>query len=693
MSFLSSRLCRLLPLVGALSYLTLPATVQAADNCAAPNWLFQPSGNLYNSANEIALLDGGVPVIYGNTRDSNNTIVFRQCEVTQRDKVIKIPVFMVDWADYNPATDLSNPNNPDGQPIEGYQPRTAEEVSQFLNHSDKSVAKYFRDISGGRIQLEFVVFGWLRSSDEGAALKNRQQYITLNDFDNRYYCDQGQVFKDALTDAYLKHGFLPEDFDINTNNREHSELLLNGAVLLYEGGPGLCSGTNLSMVEGLGHFEPGVIAEQAALYPFSLQNLANDAAPQTTVFNDIATNLRVYNNLPESSIAQSGMYSWTHELGHLLLGFSDYYYDKYNMGYYMLSAQPAEPALAIHPSAVEKWLFAKWLRPTSAQQNGLYSLTSHDIADGNDYVAEAAYLHQHLINGNENHYLLIENRWFDTDGNTANSWAKTSTNEFTKLNSGLQIVEINKSLDTFADAPQLKRHVKNMQAFNVSTAAWKQGDSFYQCFTNNYCVRIDNISIAGEQVNYRLKAGIDTDHDGIPDDYETEQGLDAEDAADAALDKDADGLTNLQEYLLGTLANQADSDTDGMPDGWEVQFGLDPLTSSDALTDSDNDGLTALQEFTAGTKPDIADTDTDGLSDGWELQYGLNPLDASDAASDKDNDGKTALQEYQSNTNPLVNNTPAPDTSAASSSGGSFATWLLMLLGLIAVQRQRTQLQ
>ena len=195
---------------------------------------------------------------------------------------------MVDWADYNPATDLSNPNNPDGQPIEGYQPRTAEEVSQFLNHSDKSVAKYFRDISGGRIQLEFVVFGWLRSSDEGAALKNRQQYITLNDFDNRYYCDQGQVFKDALTDAYLKHGFLPEDFDINTNNREHSELLLNGAVLLYEGGPGLCSGTNLSMVEGLGHFEPGVIAEQAALYPFSLQNLANDAAPQTAVFNDIA---------------------------------------------------------------------------------------------------------------------------------------------------------------------------------------------------------------------------------------------------------------------------------------------------------------------------------------------------------------------------------------------------------------------
>ena len=738
MSFIFSRQGGLLPALCALGYLLIPSALQAADNCTTPNWIFQPSNNLYNSADEIALLDGGNVVIYGNERDANNNILFRQCEVKQRDKVIKIPVFMVDWADYNPATDSSNPNNPNAQPINGYQPRTPEEVSQFLNHSDTSVAKYFRDISGGRIQLEFVVFGWLRSSDEGAVLKNRQQYITLNETDNRYYCDQGQVFRDALTDAYLKHGFLPENFDVNANNRGHNELLVNGAVLLYEGGPGLCSGTNLSMVNGLGSFPPGVIAEQAALFPFALNSLAREDDAQTSVLAALSANLRVYNNIPETDVAANGMYSWTHELGHWLLGFADYYYDKFNMGYYALSAQPADTSLATHPSAVEKWLFAKWLTPTTAQQNGTYNLTSHDIADGTDYMADKVYLHKHLLNGDDSHFLLIENRWFDKAGNTSSAWAKTSDRDSEQLQSGLQITEVNLALDTLANDPQLKRHTKASQAVNALTEAWQQGDSFYQCFSNNYCIRLDNIGAANEQVSYRLSAGVDSDLDGMPDDYEIQQGLDPQSAADAALDKDEDGLTNLEEYQLGTLPsnadtdadsmsdgwevkynlnpltntdaatdsdndgltalqefsagtkpNNADTDADGMPDGWEVQYNLNPLASTDASTDNDNDGLTALQEFSTGTKPDNTDSDADGMPDGWEVQYNLNPLNASDASSDSDSDGSTALQEYKNNTNPLVSNKAKDETKSKESSGGSFSVWLLLLLGITYLQHRQ----
>jgi len=37
-----------------------------------------------------------------------------------------------------------------------------------------------------------------------------------------------------------------------------------------------------------------------------------------------------------------------------------------------------------------------------------------------------------------------------------------------------------------------------------------------------------------------------------------------------------DGLTNLQEYYLGTDPWDSDSDKDGMSDGWEAQFGFDP---------------------------------------------------------------------------------------------------------------------
>lgn len=44
----------------------------------------------------------------------------------------------------------------------------------------------------------------------------------------------------------------------------------------------------------------------------------------------------------------------------------------------------------------------------------------------------------------------------------------------------------------------------------------------------------------------------DSDHDGMPDAWEKKYGLNPNDASDAALDKDGDGYTNLEEYLNGT---------------------------------------------------------------------------------------------------------------------------------------------
>jgi len=42
---------------------------------------------------------------------------------------------------------------------------------------------------------------------------------------------------------------------------------------------------------------------------------------------------------------------------------------------------------------------------------------------------------------------------------------------------------------------------------------------------------------------------IDSDHDGMPDDWELNNGLDPKDASDGNGDLDQDGYTNIEEYL------------------------------------------------------------------------------------------------------------------------------------------------
>ena len=72
---------------------------------------------------------------------------------------------------------------------------------------------------------------------------------------------------------------------------------------------------------------------------------------------------------------------------------------------------------------------------------------------------------------------------------------------------------------------------------------------------------------------------------------------------DTGIDTDGDGLSDQQEYDLGSDPFDSDSDDDGLNDGREVELGTDPNKA-----DSDGDGFTDGDEVAAGTDPNNADS-------------------------------------------------------------------------------------
>lgn len=58
-------------------------------------------------------------------------------------------------------------------------------------------------------------------------------------------------------------------------------------------------------------------------------------------------------------------------------------------------------------------------------------------------------------------------------------------------------------------------------------------------------------------------------------------------------------------YRVGkrSVSNPADSDADGPDDIWELRYGFNPLDPADARLDPDGDGFSNLQEYEAGANP------------------------------------------------------------------------------------------
>lgn len=125
-------------------------------------------------------------------------------------------------------------------------------------------------------------------------------------------------------------------------------------------------------------------------------------------------------------------------------------------------------------------------------------------------------------------------------------------------------------------------------------------------------------------------------------------------------DTDCDKLPDCIELIFHTDILKPDTDGDMLPDGYEIlttltnPAGYDSYCSgiSDGDYDIDNDGLSNYQEYLLGTAPYNNDTDSDRLIDGAEVsEHHTNPL-----LFDTDGDGIGDADEFYIGSNPLTAN-------------------------------------
>ena len=144
----------------------------------------------------------------------------------------------------------------------------------------------------------------------------------------------------------------------------------------------------------------------------------------------------------------------------------------------------------------------------------------------------------------------------------------------------------------------------------------------------------------------RAVFGQDADGDGLPDEFEINNGCLDPGFADGSLDFDSDGLSSLAEFQQGTDPCSGDTDGDGLNDGEELGRG-----TNGGAPDTDVDGILDGQEVALGSDPLNSDSDGDGVPDGIEFALSGDPFGV-DPLADIDGDGLSNLDEVDIFTDP-----------------------------------------
>ncbi len=138
-------------------------------------------------------------------------------------------------------------------------------------------------------------------------------------------------------------------------------------------------------------------------------------------------------------------------------------------------------------------------------------------------------------------------------------------------------------------------------------------------------LRVYNRAISETEVIglLELSSILDSDGDGIPDDWEITNGLDPNDPNDALLDPDGDGLNNLQEYQQGSDPNENAGRIDapiglsGLMVWLDAGTGVTTAASSDEIeqwSDQSGNQFHAYDSNSSGRRPELTTNDPSGFN-------------------------------------------------------------------------------
>ena len=400
----------------------------------------------------------------------------------------KIPVFLVDFEDYEPTD--ANP---------AYVRQSAEALDAFLN-GENGVGDYFREVSAGQLDLAFDVMPWIRT-DESDYLRTRAYYADDANIDGG-----DRLNNDVLRSAVAELGVDFRDYDADGNG------FIDGLVFVYEGRSGgigrtLAGKATVSCCQD-GHIYQGIAT------------LVDESDPNYSLFQDQRVLYGRYAQMEEQRLPHLPFTSttiWAHELGHVIMGFTDYYHALIdtshsdtplygNTGSYLLSAHGGHD-FPFHPSAWEKWRFGRWVDSVAGEYSGRYSLDSHHIKPGEHYDPEANYL-MRIPLGRPGYYLAIENRYF-LPAAQGGSYFNDAPAEAEYIESGLIIFEVDER--KFREYPK-PYHVSRLMPERMRgtvvgqrhAGAFQPGDELVFDSADGQRITLSEISPPGDRIDFTL---------------------------------------------------------------------------------------------------------------------------------------------------------------------------------------------